>query len=164
MKTLKSSNGFDILVDDEDFESLSVYSWFAEARKGKVVTVKRSTRVNNKKVGIYLHRHITNAPRGMFVDHINRNPLDNRKANLRVVQEGENQKNRGPDNRTKKKSSQFRGVSWNKKDKRWIASIRVNKKNIHLGCFTDETLAAEIYNKAATIHFGEFAYLNEISK
>lgn len=60
------------------------------------------------------------------------------------------------------KSSKFRGVSFNKKSKLWIASLEKSGKGIHLGSFQTETEAAECYNQGAKIHFGERAKLNQI--
>jgi hypothetical protein len=162
MKTIVSTNGFDIIVDDEDFDSLSAYSWWVNLAKGKPTGCTRSTRVDGKPKTIHMHRELTNAPKGMVVDHINRNPIDNRKINLRVVTQSENQKNRGMDNRVRAKSSVYKGVSKCPKAKsvRWLSVIVVNRKLNYIGIFKEEVLAAEAYDNAADLHFGEYGYRN----
>ena len=64
--------------------------------------------------------------------------------------------------RTRKTSSQYKGVNYRVKSKRWYAVIYVNKKPIHLGCFTSEIEAALSYNTAARSYFGENVLLNEV--
>lgn len=162
MKTILSRNGFEILVDEEDYESLNAYSWWARTAKGRPTGCIRTTKIDGKSQTIAMHRYLTNAPKGMVVDHINRNPLDNQKANLRVVTQAENQKNRGMDKRVRTKSSEYKGVSRCPKAKRvrWLAVIVVNKKLNYLGIFKEEILAAEAYDKAADLYFGVYGYRN----
>ena len=74
------------LIDPEDFEKVSGYRWFAIKKRGYVVAKKNSKR-------IWLHRLIMNPPQGLVVDHINGNPLDNRKSNLKICSIRENNKN-----------------------------------------------------------------------
>jgi hypothetical protein len=57
-------------------------------------------------------------------------------------------------------SSRFKGVSWKKKKRRWMVSIRVNGKQRHLGTFNSELEGALAYDQAARKHFGEFACPN----
>ena len=92
----------------------------------------------------------------MVVDHINRNSLDNRKANLRPVTAMQNTWN------TKRKggTSRFKGVTWNKREKKWKVQLAHKWKSIHLGLFTDEIEAAKTYDEAAKKYRGEFAVLN----
>jgi len=104
-----------------------------------------------------LHRVIMNCPPGKEVDHINGDPLDNRLANLRICSRGENGRNQ------KKQvgvSSKFKGVSWNRHNKKWRAQIQHCGSGIHLGRFKDETEAARAYDAKAAELFGEFAKLN----
>ena len=79
------------------------------------------------------------------IDHINRIPSDNRIINLREVTDQENQFNRG---KQKNNTSGYKGVSWNKQNKKWLANIRVNRKTIYLGYFDDILEASEAYRKA----------------
>ena len=97
----------------------------------------------------------------MQVDHINGNRLDNRASNLRVCTHSQNQRNQ-TDRRTYT-SSIYKGVSWHKGTQKWASNINVDGKMEYLGIFEDERDAAIAYNNAATLHFKEFASLNEVS-
>lgn len=92
------------------------------------------------------------------VDHIDRSRLNDRIDNLRAATREENCRNCSP---SKNKLSQYLGVFF-KEGKYWTAAINVNRKQIHLGHFQTEELAALAYNRAAVKHFGEFANLNII--
>lgn len=61
-----------------------------------------------------------------------------------------------------KKTSRFRGVSWNKRDKKWTASIAVSRKVVWRDHFESEMEAARAYNEAAIAHHGDKAKLNSI--
>lgn len=71
---------------------------------------------------IKLHRFITNCPKGLVVDHINRNPADNRRCNLRICTQFENNKNRSNN------TSGITGVTWRSRSKKWRATIMKNGK------------------------------------
>ena len=107
---------------------------------------------------VRMHREIMNAPAGLLVDHKNRNPLDNRRANLRLATHSQNMQNRGKfrSNAT----SQFIGVCLVKKTGKWKAQIKHQKKYIFLGEFDSEIDAAKAYDAAAIKYHGEFARLN----
>jgi hypothetical protein len=107
---------------------------------------------------IPLHRAIINAPKGLYVDHINGDTLDNRRANLRIATNSQNQANRI---RLKSgTSSRYRGVTWNKASQKWQAGIKCNLKSTHLGLFESEEEAARAYDRAAREMFGSFARPN----
>lgn len=106
-----------------------------------------------------VHRTIMNASNGMLVDHINHNKLDNRKTNLRICTNQQNQMNRKSN---KVGTSKYKGVSFDKTFGKWRAAIMFNKKYIHIGRFMCEHEAAKAYNERAKKLFGEFAYLNDI--
>tara|TARA_R110002020_G_scaffold125388_1_gene282587 strand:- start:3100 stop:3627 length:528 start_codon:yes stop_codon:yes gene_type:complete len=95
-----------------------------------------------------------------IVDHKDRDPLNNRITNLRAATHSENQRNMKPTIRNK---SGYKGVSWNKKNKIWQATIQYDKKNRNLGSFKCKHEAARVYNLAALMNHGEFAYINMIS-
>lgn len=109
-----------------------------------------------------MHREIIDVPEGWFVDHINHNGLDNRKANVRPATPADNARNaRYPKRNT---TSKYRGVWYNKQTKKWRVQILVNRKKKHIGYFNNETDAAKAYDRAARRLHGEFAILNFPSK
>jgi len=93
----------------------------------------------------------------MHVDHINGNPLDNRKSNLRICTHAENSNNTGP---RKNNTSGYKGVYWAKRNKRWLAQITHNGKQVYIGHYKDKEEAARAYDAKAKEFQGEFAYLN----
>jgi hypothetical protein len=105
-----------------------------------------------------MHQEIIQVRKGRVIDHRNSNGVDNRCANLREATYSQNGRNRGKARIAS--SSKYKGVSWNKRSKRWFAYINRNRKKIHLGCFTDEIAAAKAYDQAAKKYHEEFACLN----
>jgi hypothetical protein len=93
-----------------------------------------------------LHRVITKCPKGMFVDHISRNRLDNRTSNLRICTPTENTYNK-----------MCRGIMWDKKGKKWIARITHKGKEHRLGRFEDPQEAIKVRIAAERAILGEFA-------
>lgn len=134
-------------VDDSDYETQFGHTWYLN--NGYAVRYK-----NGKY--IYLHREIAKTPKGSCTDHINRDRLDNRRVNLRVCNKSQNAQNA----RSWNKTSGYRGVTWHKKNRKWVSQIKVNGKPIYLGSYTNSIEAARAYDKAAKEHFGECAYLN----
>jgi hypothetical protein len=139
------------IVDVEDYERLSQYKWHA-VKTGDRFYAYRS---KNKR-SLSMHRVIMNAPKGMVVDHIDGNGLNNRRSNLRVCTVSQNHQNR----RWTGGVSRYKGVCFLKKVNKWKAEITFNGRRIHIGCFADEISAAKAYDKKAAELFGEFAYLN----
>lgn len=103
---------------------------------------------------IFLHRYLLDAPKSKKVDHINRNPLDNRRQNLRLCTTQENNRNK---RMLDENTSGVTGVHYSKVDKKWIAQIKINNKAIHLGRFDDLDYAKIIRLKAEQIIFKEFS-------
>lgn len=105
-----------------------------------------------------MHREIIHIPEHLVCDHINRNGLDNRKANLRPATVSQNLCNR---TKTKAKTrSKYKGLEWDKTQRKWRARIQLNGRKIHLGSFANEIDAAKAYDKKARDLFGQFACLN----
>jgi hypothetical protein len=98
--------------------------------------------------GIRLHREIMGLPReddGRTVDHIDRDRLNNRKENLRIVTYAENGQNVTPSAGC---SSVYRGVCWIKARRKWSAYVTVKGKRQHLGYFASEVDASEVAKAA----------------
>jgi hypothetical protein len=96
-------------------------------------------------------------PKGQMTDHINGNRLDNTKSNLRFCTISQNGMNMS---KPKHNTSGFKGVYWSKRNNKWAAKLNVNKKQVHIGFFTDKLDAAKAYNNKAQELFGQFAKIN----
>jgi len=140
------------IVDAEYYDWLNGYKWCA-VKEGRTWYAKTFRRDG---MPLSMHRLIIGAPKGLFVDHENHNGLDNRRQNLRLCTKTQNNQNQRPYGKT----SRYKGVSWKKREKKFVASITLNKRRYHLGYFKSEIDAAKAYDKAAKKFFGEFAYLN----
>lgn len=151
-----------VLVDDDDYEYLNQWKWNYTSGYAKRKQHIPSSRKNQKSINIYMHRLINNTPEGFHTDHINGNKLDNRKENLRTVTSRQNQGNRF---KTKPiTSSKYKGVWWDKRSKKWCASICINYRNKYLGSYKSEIDAAKIYNDEAIKVFGKYAKINSLNE
>ncbi len=152
-KEILLSDGIhNVLIDDEDFEDLSKYSWYLHTGYAGRNARKIEISTGSSKI-VFMHRSIMNPDRILQVDHINRNRLDNRKENLRVVTNLENHRNLPLSSHNK---SGYRGVSWSKKRLKWRVTIFNNLKQEHLGYFSDIKDAAKSYDNRAK----ELGFLN----
>lgn len=152
-KKLPLLGGLFALVDDEDFESLTAFSWFVTRGISKWPYAVRSIRGRP----FSLHRQLMGAPQNREVDHINGDTLDNRRKNLRICSHKENLRNKSKQAGTT--LSRFKGVSLSRG--RWRAQIEQNGVNLRLGTFSSEFAAARQYDRAARVFFGSFAKTNE---
>lgn len=148
-KLIPLTKGLHAIVDDEDYEWLAQWAWYA--LNGHNVYAARCA----QRKAILMHRVLLQAPNDMLVDHINGNPLDNRRANLRLCTHAENMRNSA----SRTGASQFKGV-WKSRGKVWRACIKLHGKSIHLGSFTTEEAAALAYDEAAIRLHGQFAKTN----
>ncbi len=154
MKVIPLSRGAVAVVDDEDFDELSKYSWYLHPASTNLYAAR-----NEGNRAIMMHDQIMNPPNGMEVDHIRGLTLDNRRSELRICTHAQNQRNmRLP----RSNKSGYKGVHFSKAAQKWQAGLRVDGKTLYLGVFADIIDAARAYNDAATKHYGEFARLNEI--
>ena len=153
------SQGKYAIVDPEDYEYLSKDKWYAAKGHNTFYAVRgKWSKGRKKRDEIRMHRVIMRPPAHLFVDHINHNGLDNRKANLRLATYSQNVHNRKKF--AKPATSKYKGVSWHKSVRQWTAAIQVNGKRIHLGSFNDQAAAAKAYDRAAKKYHKEFAILN----
>lgn len=154
MKEVELSQGKVALVDDEDFERVSQFKWYAHrsAPRSKILWYAvRSLHPGTMR----LHTFIL--PGHPMIDHRDNDGLNCQKSNLRPATVSFNNANR---RKHKKSSSKFKGVTWYKAIQKWQVAIGINGKRQHLGYFFDETEAACAYDTAAKKLFGEFARLN----
>jgi len=144
---------FEVLIDDEDFERVNQYNWFIN-KNGKTFYVVRNVKTNGKKTKQPLHRFILYMTDSkILVDHIDGNGLNNCKDNLRTATHSQNSMNRGAD---RDNTTGFKGVFWHKRDKKFMAQITFNRKQIFLGYFSTAEEASTVYEAKAKELFGEF--------
>lgn len=136
-------NGESFLIDFEDFEKVSNYFW--SYTKGYAIKSENRQPMHRFILGLGSEDRYK-----VEVDHINRNRLDNRKSNLRVVTRQENMYNKSE---YKNNTSGVRGVKWNKARQKWQVQINFDKKRIHLGMFTDLEEAKQARLKAEKEYF-----------
>ena len=153
MKEIKLTQGKVALVDDDDFEALSQFKWYAN-KIGKTFYVVRKSKDDGKWKTIYMHNEIMC---GKGIDHMDGNGLNNQRSNLRFCTHQENMMNQ---RKQGNRSSIYKGVSFFKRDNNWEAYININRKRIRLGNFDSEVESAKAYNDKAIELFGEFANLN----
>lgn len=156
MKTIPLTRGLFATVDDEDYDALSRYRWYAHRCPNQDYFYARcGLPYNGGTKQVLMHRMILGLtdPR-VGVDHINRNTLDNRRCNLRLASKSENGGNtlKRSDNK-----SGFKGVSWHRAAQKWIAQTQKNGNRIYLGLYDTPEQAYEAYCKAAPQVHGEFA-------
>lgn len=139
MKEISLTKGLVSFVDDEDYEYLNQYKWYAHKSRNTFYAERECS----GKV-IKMHRFILNAPEGLEVDHRNRNGLDNRKSNIWICTYQENMCNKRVWGKVP-----LRGVYWDKQIKKYRARIQHNGKSQHLGLFNTPELANEAYRQAS---------------
>lgn len=128
------------MVDDEDFERVSRHTWSTSLNKKKSRLTCPRTCINYKMV--FLSRFLLNAPKGLQVDHINRDVFDNRTSNLRLCTNSTNGHNRGM---LRSNKTGYSGVYYDKYHKRYRAEIRIRDKKHFLGYFSNPEDAYRMY-------------------
>ncbi len=146
------------LVDAVDADLVTGYSWSAWWNGHTWYAHTAVILVPGRTTTLRMHRLIMGCtPRdGRNVDHQNGDGLDNRRGNLRFASTSQNLAN-GPSRRG---SSQYRGVCFDKSRERWAAGVKVNGRRVNLGRFDSEVDAAMAYDRAALKAFGTFAHVN----
>lgn len=165
MKKIPLTKGKFAIVDDEDYPYLSRFDWYANKKKDIEYAIT-GIYMNKVTTQIPLHYFLTKRRQGYVIVHKNRNCLDNRKSNLLMVRacishhRTKKYKMRS-DNRTGIRSK-YKGLCWDKRNKKWQVSIMKDKKRTYVGIFKEEKKGAEAYNKKAKELYGKFAYQNKI--
>jgi hypothetical protein len=158
MKEIHITKGKVAIVDDADYDLLSRYKWYAATTRNKWYAETTLPQRRN----VRMHSMLLPPIPGKRVDHINGDGLDNRRDNLRLATQRQNNFNRIKCLTVMGKSltSKFKGVSWDQKRGKWRANINIFRKQKSMGRFDDEYLAARCYDLIAQQLFGEFACLN----
>jgi hypothetical protein len=157
-KHIELTKGAVAIVDDDDYEELSKYKWFLHKDGYAVRNIRLGV---NKRTAEMMHRVIMKTPKGLEVDHIDGNKLNNCKANLRNCTHKQNMGN------LKKRSngkSKYKGVSRVTGSNKWQSYVLHQGETIYFGVYSSEKDAASVYNDWAIKTFGEFASLNDIGE
>lgn len=139
-----------IIVDDDDYEKVVKYKWHLDIHVKESILYARTTIKYHK---IRLHRFLLNPPSGTFIDHINRNGLDNRKCNLRLATQTQNNAN------TKLRidnSSGTKGVYWDKSRNEWLVVIGFEGPK-YLGRYKKIEDAILVRKQAEKQYFGQYS-------
>lgn len=145
------TRGLHAIVDAEDYEWLSKYKWYATPSPRPGAFYARCTKGRT----MLMHRMIMKPPKGMVVDHINGNGLDNRRCNLRLCTQAQNCRNSRKHSDGK---SRFIGVHPHRG--KWEVVVTHQRKDYYGGSFDDEVEAAKARDRLALELHGEYARLN----
>lgn len=158
MKEIKLSQNKITLVDDEDYNYLNQFNWYANERDYTFYALRNKWE-NGKLEIVFMHREILKLIKGdgKIGDHKDRNGLNNQRYNLRIVSPSVSMLNR---KKNKNNTSGYKGVSWNKNAKKWIVHVGFNGKDIYCGLYIDPTEAATVYDKEIFKYHGKDAILN----
>lgn len=148
----KNYPGLYTKIDDADYDLVSQYSWYPHKAGTKVVPhFVAEARVNGKYIS--LHRLLMKAKKGQLVDHINRDPLDNRRANLRFATRAQNRANSvlgwG--------ASKHPGVTKHSRSGKWLACFYFEGRLRRVGLFESERTAYIAVRKASLEKLGTFS-------
>ena len=147
------------LVDDEDYEMLKDYKWNESTGTGgkgyaRTAFTNRTLFPNKRQVHVSMHNTIMWCPKGLVIDHINGNILDNRRSNLRIATYSQNRCNSKKDSAN---TSGFHGVYWSRHIGKWRAQIGVNRKVFSLGASRNIRNCVVAYRLFAKLLHGKYS-------
>ena len=152
----QTQSGKEFYFDKEDYDLVSKYCWDIDDSNGYAKTIDK---INNTGK-LYLHRLVMGCEKGdgVIIDHIDRNRIDCRKSNLRIVNNSQNTMNSciRSDN-----TSGIRGVYWDKRKNKWIARITVDQQDIQLGNFNSIEDAETARKIGEEKYFGKYNVLKK---
>lgn len=145
------------MFDLEDYDKVCKYTWYLD-NEGYVRTNTFNYNTN-KRSYIFLHNLVLNTlPNCKFyIDHIGgkQTCFDNRKSNLRIVSISENNINQKI---RKDNKSGYKGINWDKEEKKWCCRIQINKKRLFLGYFINLDDAIKARQEAEQQYHKGFIY------
>jgi len=139
----KTHGRFEVLYSKEDEDLINSHTWGITKKRTKFYVRTDIKNADGKYRTKFLHQLIMNTPKGMDTDHIDGDPLNNRRKNLRKCTRSENMRNRG---KTKSNTSGFVGVY--AVGNRWQAMINYEGKNKYLGTFDTRSEAGRARDRA----------------
>lgn len=150
------TRGASCIISAEDADLLA-YKWHLDSAG----YARRNVQIAKRAYAIHVHRVILERvigrplQRGEQTDHINGNPLDNRRDNLRVASPAQNSQNRKVPTVNR---SGYKGVCY--QDGKWQAILKANGRSYYLGRFATPEAAHEAYERAAEVHHSAFRRAN----
>jgi len=146
VRLIKLTQGQEAMVDDDKYDDLNSFYWFAllDSPSKKFYARRNTPDFGEGRSSESMHRRVIGySGKELLVDHINGNTLDNQISNLRLVTRRENNQNKHCE-----RSSLLPGASWHKGNKKWAANIMINGKTKYLGSFKLEHEAYATYLKS----------------
>lgn len=161
MKLIPITKGKFAMVDDDMFDRLSAFKWFAQHSGNTWYACRHPPMIMGKRIGlIHMHRVVLEKHRRRGkVDHRDRNGLNNQRSNLRPATNLGNAANKAPGVTNK---TGYKGVFFFKSRNKYSANIQSKNGDAFLGYYDSPVDAAKAYNEAAKAAYGEFAYLNPV--
>lgn len=154
-------HGYVAFIDHEDADLLHFqWSVLIQHRNKKIIGARRKIRLCGKQKTLLMHRVIMERVLGRqiesseLIDHVDLNPLNNTRKNLRLADFSQNGRNITAHHRNK---AGLKGVHFVKHANRYRSQITIHHKRIHLGYFDTPEEAHEAYKQAAIKYHGEFA-------
>jgi hypothetical protein len=141
------NTGNPFYFDPEDYDKIKDYTWSDRWKDGYHELRAWDSQLQQM---IWMHWLIA----GKTYDHIDRDPMNNRKSNLREATQSQQCQNR---NKTNRNNSGVVGVCHSSNSNSWVAYISVDKQQIHLGSFSDKDEAIRARLKAEAKYYGKFA-------
>lgn len=148
------TGGIEFFFDIEDFHIVKSRTWYSDRHSA----ASNAVYVSDSK-GKHLHQYLLKTPKGFETDHIDLNPLNNRRSNLRICTHQQNQCNQPEQvNNT----SGVTGVSYYPPRKKYRARIKASQHDIHLGYFYTFEEAVQARNEGVKLMFGEYGILKDV--
>src|SRR3990167_4034233 len=146
-----------VLIDLEDVEKVKSAKWHINTGYAA-----RNIKKSNGKRGIeFLHHFLIPCEKSLEIDHIDRNRLNNQKANLRTCTRSQNKMNT---QKYKNNTSGIKGVCWDKRAQKWNAQIQKEKKHFYLGYFDLKEDARNAYIEASKELHGIYAFCDALER